>query len=240
MSDSKLGNYWYAAKNWWHSDGRRDPMKAIAEISVLAEKVFLQAFSNDCSGLPEEPAFHHRFAGLVMLADWIGSHQYWFPIIQEDFDERFKRNRTIIPELLRTMGLDTESLRPPLQAKGSSFRERFGFPPRPLQQGVDELLPEQQASQLVIAESETGSGKTEAALNWFAKLFTEGKVDGMNFALPTRVAARDLYERINMYVSKWYSNSQERPVTLLAVPGYAQVNGHHPKILAPDTAGKLL
>src|SRR3546814_2111338 len=43
--------------------------------------------------------------------------------------------------------------------------------------------------------AETGSGKTEAALWRFARLFAEGKVDGLYFAVPTRSAARQLHAR---------------------------------------------
>ena len=41
---------------------------------------------------------------------------------------------------------------------------------------------------IVVLEAETGSGKTEAALWRFVKLFADGRVDGLYFALPTRVA----------------------------------------------------
>ncbi len=43
--------------------------------------------------------------------------------------------------------------------------------------------------------SETGSGKTEAALWRFAEMYAEGLVDGMYFALPTRAAAVQIHER---------------------------------------------
>jgi superfamily II DNA/RNA helicase len=48
---------------------------------------------------------------------------------------------------------------------------------------------------VVVLESETGSGKTEAALWRFATLFVAGKVDGLYFALPTRVAASQIHGR---------------------------------------------
>jgi len=42
----------------------------------------------------------------------------------------------------------------------------------------------------------TGSGKTEAALWRYLKLFRAGEVDSLYFALPTRVAASQLYKRV--------------------------------------------
>jgi len=77
-----------------------------------------------------------------------------------------------------------------------TFVGLFNLHPRPLQAAVDALDPADPATQLIIAESETGSGKTEAALLWFFKLFHAGAVDSLFFALPTRVAARGIYERI--------------------------------------------
>lgn len=235
IDESKTGNYWLAKKEWWYPDGNRNPMQAIAEISAVAEWAFPQAFSSTEVTLPIEPSFHHRFAGLVMLADWIGSHQYWFPIVPTCIAERFEKNSSIIPVLLSSIGLDIEPLRPILRNAGEKFQDRFEFSPLPLQQVIDELNPEDPRSKLIIAESETGSGKTEAALNWFCKLFEAGKVDGMYFALPTRVAARDLYERVNAYVQNWFPDPDSRPVTLLAVPGYAQVDGYQVKQLIPDS-----
>lgn len=232
INDDQLGNYWNA-KNWWYPEGSRDPMSAIREISALAEKAFPEAWVSSDDPLPSEPRFHHRFAGLVMLADWIGSHEYWFPIESTDAENRLKRNSPIIQELLKSIGLDVRSLRPSLQWKHATFEDRFKFPPRPLQEIVDKLSVDDDSNSLIVAESETGSGKTEAALNWFVRLFAAGKVDGLYFALPTRVAARDLYSRIESYVTTWFPNPQERPVTLLAVPGYTQVDGRHISAVLP-------
>ena len=41
-----------------------------------------------------------------------------------------------------------------------------------------------------------GSGKTEAALFRFARLLADREIDGLYFALPTRVAATSLYKRV--------------------------------------------
>ncbi|MGI6035532.1 MAG: CRISPR-associated helicase Cas3' [Limnochordia bacterium] len=235
--DSKSGTYWLARDKWWHHDISRDPIQAIAEISSFAEKAFPRAFLTSTSRLPDEPRFHHRFAGLVMLADWLGSHNHWFPVQRVTAEERLTCNLKVAPELLRAVGLDARPLYPALMNAGDGFESRFaefGLSPLPLQAIVDELDPNDLSTRLVIAESETGSGKTEAALNWFCKLFLTGKVDSLYFALPTRVAARELYGRINKYVASWFPDPDCRPVTLLAVPGYAQVNGHSVKELIPN------
>ncbi|MBV8093486.1 MAG: DEAD/DEAH box helicase [Acetobacteraceae bacterium] len=51
----------------------------------------------------------------------------------------------------------------------------------------------------VVLEAETGSGKTEAALWRFLHLFEQGLVDGIYFALPTRVAATQMFDRVRRF-----------------------------------------
>jgi CRISPR-associated endonuclease/helicase Cas3 len=79
---------------------------------------------------------------------------------------------------------------------------------------------------LLILESETGSGKTEAALWRFAQLFKAGQVDSLYFALPTRVAATQLYERTRQFASSmWRGTGQEPPLVVRALAGYESADG---------------
>lgn len=229
-----LGTYRLAKSTWWRPSGEWDPMAAVADIADASRQVFPKAFSTNVPPLPSNPRFHHRFAGILTLADWIGSHAAWFPVREVSLAERVQHNRRVIPEVLKAIGLDISIPRRFAIQGPQTFQERFHFEPKPLQVAIDKLSPTQPNAQLVIAESETGSGKTEAALNWFYKLFTAGKVDGLYFALPTRVAARGLYERIHNAMARWFPDRQNRPVTVLAVPGYAQVDNLPVKAILPD------
>ena len=56
---------------------------------------------------------------------------------------------------------------------------------------------------MTVLEAETGSGKTEAALIHFLRLFQAGAVDGLYFALPTRAAAVQIHRRIRAVISDW-------------------------------------
>lgn len=234
FKQEKSGNYWLARKNWWVPQGSLDPMAAIQEVTTWAKGAFPLAFEDDPTCLPEEPEFHHRFAGLIMLADWLGSHTLWFPIQTVSFKERLEQDKVAIPKLLESVGLKVSPLRPRLARRFEDFEARFLIKPRPLQSLMDDLNPQDPNTRLLIAESETGSGKTEAALNWFFKLFAEGLVDGLYFALPTRVAARELYKRVQKIIGRWFPKLGQRPVTVLAVPGYAQVDGIPLESLLPD------
>ncbi len=216
------------AKTWtrlWQPYDGQDPMVAVAELMNAAHQTFPRAFERGGAPLPGQARFQHLFAGLVMLADWLGSHPHWFPIQRVDLRTRLDHDQKTAPRQLQAVGLDAHPLRHALESGPKAFEERFGFAPRPLQHQLHAQDPEHSASRLLIAESETGSGKTEAALDWFFTLFGAGEVDGLYFALPTRVAARELYTRVHRTMMRWFPDPACRPVAVLAVPGYAQVDG---------------
>ncbi|OSM00331.1 putative CRISPR-associated helicase Cas3 [Magnetofaba australis IT-1] len=71
---------------------------------------------------------------------------------------------------------------------------------------------------LVLLESQTGSGKTEAALWRFAQLLKAGACDGLYFALPTRAAAVQLHGRVDRAMRALLGDNA--PLTVLALPGY--------------------
>src|SRR5690606_19373366 len=154
------GLFRLAKTRWWRSAGAWDPMRAVADITHAARLAFPQAFLPGGAPLPSEPAFHHRFAGLVMLADWIGSHAQWFPIESTSIEDRLKRNRETVPKALQAIGLDIAQARAVALEKSDKFVDLFDFQPRPLQAAIDALDPADPATQLIIAESATGSGKT--------------------------------------------------------------------------------
>lgn len=230
----QTSNYFLAKTEWWQPKRGWNPFTEVANLMEQARKVFPRAFAPSEIPLPAEPRFHHLFAGLVMLADWLGSHPAHFPIQRMDTVKRSYQNRAIIPGMLKGIGLDTTYLQHHLAKGPCTFEDRFRFPPRPLQKRLHELDPHDPTTCLLIAESETGSGKTEAALDWFCTLFSAGLVDGLYFALPTRVAARELYGRVNATLARWFPEPDNRPVTVLAVPGYAQVDGLPPEHILPD------
>ena len=162
-----------------------------------------------------------------MLADWIGSHSHWFPIVDMTPTERLQHSRQMAPRALEAIGLDSAELKPVLKSVGANFQSRFSLRPLPLQQLTDRLDPDDPKTRLIVLESETGSGKTEAALNWFARLFSAGKVDSLYFALPTRVAAREMYGRVNSWVEEVRSFSPNSS-------GYAQIDGHPAQRALPE------
>jgi CRISPR-associated endonuclease/helicase Cas3 len=174
---------------------------------------FPEAFEPGGPALPETPAFAHLFAGLAQLADWLGSDTRFFPF-SEFGEDRALTAFVQAQNAVQTIGLDVAERRAQLQGDAPSFATAFGVSaPRPIQRAMDEPL-----GPLLILESETGSGKTEAALWRFARLFQAGEVDSLYFALPTRVAATQIYGRVRDFVRRlWPINA---PVVVRALPGY--------------------
>ncbi len=166
--------------------------------------------------------FAHFFAGLLALADWIGSDRQAFDFVEE-FDpsywpEALEKARW----RLRSIGLNTSNARLVGAAEWPLLSDHPA--PRPAQQAVADV---KTAEQLVILEAETGAGKTEAALWRFARLFQASEVEALYFAVPTRAAARQLQARVNDALKRMFADPA--PEAILAIPGQVmagEAQGH--------------
>jgi CRISPR-associated endonuclease/helicase Cas3 len=204
-----------------------DPTATLQAIGYLATTGFPDAFTADPKPLPDSDAFGHFFAGLIQLADWLGSSKRFFPFsaIGED---RLASAPKLAQEAIAAIGLDAEPWRSRIERTAPEFATLFEVPaPRPIQAAMDDAA----LGPLVILESETGSGKTEAALWRFLHLFRRGLVDSLYFALPTRVAASQAYERIHRCIGRLWPEAP--PLVVRALPGYTGADGAEAKRL-PD------
>ena len=179
---------------------------------------FPEAF-NSAEKLSTCPELAHLFAGTVALADQIGSDRELFPYEPDPDPAYIKRARRRAKKAIEIRGLARGDR--PGGAKAGSFQDLFGYPtPRPLQQVVANAPLD---SQLLILESETGSGKTEAALMRFAALWRAGLVDSLYFALPTRAAAKQIHHRVDKALRQLFADDKDWVKTVLAIPGYYKV-----------------
>lgn len=222
---------------WWRVHGDLEPMRGVVGLVEAVRDAFPCAFEHG-PAMAWPPRLQHRFAGLLMLADWIGSDTRYFPYRSAPEEDRAQVARDAAARALAEIGLDTTAWKQALARRRPSFVDVFAEPPWPLQRHMAESLPIDDSAHLALIESETGSGKTEAALIWFLRLFAAGAVDGMYFALPTRVAARELYGRVLQCMTTAFPDARCRPSpVLLAVPGYARVNGE--QAVLPEPTGRL-
>jgi CRISPR-associated endonuclease/helicase Cas3 len=237
IADPELGDWTRA--NWRPvigADGQTvyDPAPVLSEISQSAMDLYPEAFVSEGEPLPDAPAFGHLFAGLVQLADWLGSDTRFFPL-SNGCGDRAQEATGFAEQAVSALGLDAACWQTRLTETSPSFPVVFdGYPPYPIQAAMADA----KLGSLVVLESETGSGKTEAALWRFVHLFQRGEVDSLYFALPTRVSASQVYARILSAVQRLWPT--DPPVTVRALPGYAGADGQEPmalpqfKVLWPD------
>ncbi len=231
MNDYLSSGVGRGAKHLWGERHGYNPMSALAILAETARTVFPDAFAVVTPVIAAPPALQQRFAGLVMLADWIASDTQFFPYRASPSEDRVALARAAAERALSAIGLH-----PSGQRSTRPFRDTFGFAPSPLQETLASALAVDDTSRLLLIESDTGSGKTEAALAWFFRLYAEGKVDGLYFGLPTRVAARELYERVRTAIDRAFEPAHRPGPVLLAAPGYVRIDGNP---VLPDPTATL-
>lgn len=207
---------------WWkpNRDGL-DPKKGIEDLLHRCRDWFPAAFDADSQALPSAPAFQHAFAGLVMLADWLGSDTRFFPFSESLTEDRIANSRATSHRLVAEMGLDLPvGERTDLAGRNAFARiAPEGMMPRPAQSAILGL--NLNTPGIRVLEAETGSGKTEAALAHFLMLLERDAVDGLYFALPTRTAATQIFQRVRESACRAFASP---PPVVLAVPGYLRVD----------------
>ncbi len=206
----------------WRGSGALDPVEGLRDLASRARRWYPDA-TRQGSTFPDAPELQHAFSGLVTLADWLGSDTRFFPFSERGAPDRISFARERAREALRAVGLDAAPARRQLKLESGWFERLFDFHPRDAQRAVLELRVPREGG-LVVLESETGSGKTEAALARFLALFAAGAVDGLYFALPTRTAATQIHKRIFAAVTRAFPDPERRPPVVLAVPGYVRVD----------------
>ncbi len=129
-------------------------------------------------------------AGLITLADWIGSDESFFPPDQSLAEPQI---RQCAAQAVTAIGLGLPTVR-----QGLNFHEIFsGREPYPLQTCAAQTIT---GPGVYVIEAPMGMGKTEAAL-WAAyHLLTAGKASGLFFALPTQATSNRMFLRLAAFV----------------------------------------
>jgi CRISPR-associated endonuclease/helicase Cas3 len=153
-----------------------------------------QLFQVDFSALPENVP--PMLAGFCSVCDWIGSSNEHFLYEKNpeiDLEDYLEARINPATQALAEFGI-LAKLRAN-QTLESLFFTSAGLPYKAhgLQTIIEKLPLEQN---LTLIEAPTGSGKTEAALVYAARLLHEGSAESIIFALPTQATANAMLDRL--------------------------------------------
>ncbi|WP_168194374.1 CRISPR-associated helicase Cas3' [Formicincola oecophyllae] len=204
-----------------HPYSSYSPGEAFNQLFDQLHQAFPEAFEPTCPPLPYSTELQHHLNGLTSLADQVGSREADFPVKRTNLEPvaALADSRKRARQALVKLGLDVSPWRLPPSAPMEEAA-LFGWPGHAAASDMQQLTA-QVTERVAVLESETGSGKTEAALMLFMRLFAEGKVDGLYFAIPTRAAASSLHRRVQEACKRLF-----RKDTILAVPGYVRFGQH--------------
>ncbi|MBI5295635.1 MAG: CRISPR-associated helicase Cas3' [Chloroflexi bacterium] len=159
--------------------------------------------------LPEDDkelnTFLTLFSGFTSVADWIGSMTEYFPYeknVNLPLGEYASRAASSAEKALTELGWFG------WQADGTTltFKEMFPFitTPNSVQQRIVSEVMKTSLPALLILESPTGSGKTEAALYAADTWLQAQRGNGMYIAMPTQATSNQMYDRVTKFLRQRY------------------------------------
>lgn len=155
-------------------------------------------------------------AGLMTIADWVGSNEQYFPFVSQVLP--LQKYWLYAGE--KAMAALSHLPSPSLHSRYVGVQALFPFIHRltPLQQRAATLDIEHPGAQLLIFEDVTGAGKTEAALIAAQRLLARKEGGGIYVGLPTMATANAMYLRLSKAYRALYSE-EARPSLVLAHGG---------------------
>lgn len=171
-------------------------------------------------------------SGLLIMADWVASNQYYFPTISVEENRKEEIYTERIQSGWKKLNLPT-FWAPNLAGMGEKeFSERFGFFPNALQKAALETATSVENPGIFIMEAQMGIGKTEAALA-AAEIFAgTGGSGGLFFGLPTQATANGIFPRIKNW-AKEQSEYMEK-LSIRLAHGKAELNQDYAVLLEEE------
>jgi CRISPR-associated endonuclease/helicase Cas3 len=206
--------------------------EALQSWAELERQKIMHNLCSEFGDLPSEPPSDDfsdlwLLAGLISVADWIGSNESWF---SPEVGQPPSLARETAARALRSIGWPGGTLR------STSFTESFadangsGFEPNPVQKAVADAV---RSPGVVIVEGPMGCGKTEAALFAAQSLLASGVHHGIYFALPTQVTSNRIHKRIESFLR----NTLADPASLRLAHGSAWLEENYDLRFSPSFPG---
>ena len=186
------------------------------------------------------------FAGLVSVADWIGSDTDNFPFATSEAsdlrgtpvgDYAEESRRKALASLGR-LGWGSAASWPEADggAAAPSFEESFGRAPYKVQSDAEALARSLGSPSIVIIEAPMGEGKTEAALHAADILASRGLNSGLYFGLPTQATTDQMFVRVRNTLARRHSGEV---VELQLAHGHRMLNRLFAAMLAAGDASAV-
>jgi CRISPR-associated endonuclease/helicase Cas3 len=196
------------------------------EVRLEFFQQFARQFHLEEAGVPGDNPGHSFFlllAGLVSVADWIGSNADFFPFARESLDlgEYAATAWEKANKALKTLGW--LGWRPPVTfvEMGDLFPAVRVHGLRPPQQATAQLAENLPEPGLVILEAPMGEGKTEAAMYQADRWSVALGQRGCYFALPTMATSNQMFSRVKEFLQDRYD---EELVNLQLLHGHASLS----------------
>jgi CRISPR-associated endonuclease/helicase Cas3 len=215
------------------------PLWAEAQRSLLRDLAQLVGVPQQQIPTQIDVATAMWLAGLVSVADWIGSNEDYFH--HKALDLTTPPTIDAASYLIEAQATARESLqRLGWRGAGERLQPRsFAalFPsiqePAPVQRAVVALTQERDEPGLAIVEAPMGEGKSEAALylaeHWDASLGQHG----CYFALPSQATSNQMFSRVRQFLMQCYAGDTraDEVVTLQLLHGHAALSAEFQALL---------
>ncbi len=149
---------------------------------------------------PDDNVTPLLLAGLVCLADWIGSDESLFPYRTKEInsDLYWEESLSLADAALKTLGWSRWTR----TKRDIPFSGLFPWPPRPIQERVEQLVSETDKPVFAVLEVPMGEGKTEAAIRLFEHWLHAHRQRGLYFALPTSATSNQMFGRMKEFLER--------------------------------------
>lgn len=209
--------------------------KAVSEFLMVIRELFSAPAIRAESGKVFEKvsvSLSWWFAGVAVLADWLGSNTIYFPYHNSamPLEDYWLLARERARQALHASGVIPGKVQPQLEF-GQLFPEIQV--PSPLQQWAA-TVNIRQSPQIYLLEDVTGAGKTEAALTLAYRLMAAGNAEGFFVALPTMATANAMYER----VAGFYGRLFEGNANLVLAHGSRNLVDEFAKTIIPESSAE--